>query len=241
MVLGVVWHAVIFDLYQTLLRGGTASQRRHVNEDMARAMGLDPAGFVDLFNATAAQRMRGEFGGLDGTMRALARRLGGEPTDGQVRLAVLTWQRFHKTILWPSHATLSTLDALRELGLKLGVVSNCSEETPIQWPLQPMAPRFDAVVFSCDIGAVKPDPAAYHAVLGPLQVDPRACVYVGDGNDNELAAASALGMRAIRTLEFADSDPKWIGEIVGRLSEVTGRLGQSPTRGPNAQPGPPAG
>jgi putative hydrolase of the HAD superfamily len=241
MVLGVVWHAVIFDLYQTLVRGGTAAQRRDVNGDMARALGLDRAAFADLFNVMTAQRMRGEFGGLEGTVRTLARRLGGEPTDAQVRLAVLTWQRFHKTVIWPSHATLSTLDSLRERGLKLGLMSNCSEETPIQWPAQPMAQRFDAVVFSCDIGTIKPDPAIYQAVLSRLHADPRACVYVGDGNDNELGAARALGMRAIRTLEYTDSDPQWAGESVAKLAEVIDRLGQSPTSGPSARPGPRAG
>ncbi len=224
---------VIFDLYQTLVRGGTSAQRRAVNGDMARALGVDSARFVDLFTDTATERMRGDFGGLENTMRALAKRLGGAPDDGQVRLAVLTWQRFHQTILWPSHSTLSTLDILRARGFRLGLMSNCSEETPIQWPAQPMAQRFDAVVFSSSLRAVKPDPVIYQAVCRALDTPPRDCVYVGDGNDNELRAAAGLGMRAIRTLEFANSDPKWTGETVGRLSELSDRLARSPTNAPN--------
>lgn len=236
----MVWRAVIFDLYQTLLRGGLGPNRRAVNDEIARVLRVSPDRFAELFKATAPERMRGEFGGLEPTMRELAKRLGGDPDDGQVRLAVLIWQRFHKTILWPSHSTMSTLDEMRDRGLRLGLVSNCSEETPIQWPLQPMAQRFDAVVFSCDVGVVKPDPAIYQAVLARLEVAPGDCVYVGDGNDDELVAAQALGMRAIRTLEFADSDPKWTGESITRLGDVIGRLGQSPTRVPSGPPNPPA-
>jgi putative hydrolase of the HAD superfamily len=220
----VVWRAVIFDLYQTLVRGGTAGERRQVNDDMARALGVDPQAFYEAFDSTGTERMRGEFETLENTVAALARRVGGEPEESRIRLAVLAWQRFHKKILWPPASTLSTLDALHEQGFLLGMMSNCSEETVIQWPAQPMARRFDAAVFSCEVHAVKPHPAIYHALSSKLGVEPAECVYVGDGANKELRAAAALGMRAIRTLEFAYNDPQWTGETIAKLSELTGRL-----------------
>jgi putative hydrolase of the HAD superfamily len=220
----VVWRAVIFDLYRTFLRGGTAAQRRQVNDEMARALSVDPQAFSEAFDSTGTERMRGDFETLEKTMAELARRVGGVPDESAIRLAVLTWQRFHRKILWPPASTLSTLDALHEQGLLLGMMSNCSEETAIQWPFQPMAQRFDAVVFSCEAHAVKPDPALYQALLSKLGVEPAECVYVGDGANNELGTAAALGMRAIRTLEFAFNDPKWTGETIAKLSELIGRL-----------------
>jgi putative hydrolase of the HAD superfamily len=220
----VVWRAVIFDLYQTLLRGGTAAQRRQVNDEMARALGVDPTRLAALFDQTSTERMRGDFGSVPATLKELAHRIGGAPDEGAIRLATLAWQRFHQKTVWPPASTLSTLDHLREHGLLLGVMSNCSEETVIQWPSQPLAQRFDAAVFSCEVHAVKPDPAIYHALLAKLGVEPAECVYVGDGANSELRTAQTLGMRAIRTLEFAYNDPKWTGESIAKLSELIGRL-----------------
>ncbi|HCT81428.1 MAG TPA: HAD family hydrolase [Micromonosporaceae bacterium] len=216
--------AVVFDLYNTLVRGG-GSRREAVYLEMARTLGVDHQAFVKLFKQTTDQRMRGELGTIEETMRALAGQLGASPNGNSVRLTVLTWQRFHHRILWPSHATLTTLDSLRERGLRLGLLTNCSQETVIQWPSQPMADRFDATVFSCELGTLKPEPASYEAVCAELGVDPRECVFVGDGADNELKGAAAVGMRVFRTLEFAYSDPTWNGATIGKLSEITGRLG----------------
>jgi putative hydrolase of the HAD superfamily len=56
-------------------------------------------------------------------------------------------------------------------------------------------------------------------------VPPAACVYVGDGADEELAGATALGMRAIRTTEHADSDPAWTGPTITTLPETLTALG----------------
>ena len=50
-------------------------------------------------------------------------------------------------------------------------------------------------------------------------------MYVGDGSDNELRGAAAVGMRTIRTLEYAYSDPTWTGETIGKLREVIDLLG----------------
>lgn len=216
--------AVVFDLYNTLVRGG-GSRRETVYLDMARTLDVDQQAFVNLFKETTNQRMRGELGTIEETMRTLAYQLGGSPDENAVRLTVLTWQRFHHRILWPGHSVITTLDDLRERGLRLGLLTNCSQETVIQWPSQPMAARFDATVFSCEVGMLKPEPAIYEAVCAKLGVEPSECAYVGDGADNELKGAAAGGMRVFRTLEFAYSDPTWNGETIGKLSEITGRLG----------------
>lgn len=55
---------------------------------------------------------------------------------------------------------------------------------------------FDDALISTDVGAAKPDPAIYRALLARDDLDPAACAFVDDRLDN-LEAARALGMRAI--------------------------------------------
>jgi FMN phosphatase YigB (HAD superfamily) len=54
------------------------------------------------------------------------------------------------------------------------------------------------VVLSFEIGAVKPEPRIYEVACDRLHVEPRRCIFAGDGDCNELDGALAMGMVAIR-------------------------------------------
>jgi putative hydrolase of the HAD superfamily len=60
----------------------------------------------------------------------------------------------------------------------------------------PWLPRFSRTFFSCDLRAVKPEAAAYKAVLDALQVEPDDVVFVDDRPAN-VAGAEAAGIRAV--------------------------------------------
>lgn len=216
--------AILFDLYETLIPDRPQQHRDEVSRRMAAALGVDPDRFAALFRGTMPARMRGEFGNLSETIRTLAHRLGGEPTEAAVRFAEVTRLRFARELLWPAAGVLTVLDALRARGHVLGLVSNCSAETVTLWREQPLATRFDVAGFSCLLGVAKPDPVMYLKICGDLGVAPQECVYVGDGHGGELGAAAALGMRVVRTVEHADSDPGWTGETVRRLADLPALL-----------------
>ncbi len=73
-------------------------------------------------------------------------------------------------------------------------------------------------VFSCAEGARKPDSRLYEACASRLSVDPAECIYVGDGDDDELEGAAAVGMRPV--LLRTDTPRDWSGESVERLRDV---------------------
>lgn len=56
---------------------------------------------------------------------------------------------------------------------------------------------FDRVFVSFELGARKPAKEAYRKVLGELNVDAKECVFVDDNEEN-VKAAEALGMRAVK-------------------------------------------
>jgi putative hydrolase of the HAD superfamily len=89
---------------------------------------------------------------------------------------------------------LPVLSALREQGLKIGLVSNTSRD------LDSFVSHFslpvDAWISSGRHGKVKPSPSIFMAVLDQLEVEPSAAVMVGDSLEDDVEGARALGMQA---------------------------------------------
>lgn len=223
----MIRRAVLFDLFNTLVPGGTDPERRAVTRAMAAELGVPPEAYADAFHDSWPARFVGALGDLAGTIRAIAERVGGSPTAGQVDRAAELRRRLTAGLLSQVSApTLAVLDRLRAGGWRLAVVSNTTPESPDRFYASPLASRFDTAVFSSDLGVAKPDPAIYLAACRALVVPPEACVYVGDGADRELAAAAALGMYAIRTTEHAESDPAWPGPTIRTLADLAEHLAE---------------
>jgi len=80
---------------------------------------------------------------------------------------------------------------------RLGLLSNCYEREVRSWADSPLVQFFQAVVFSYQIGALKPDPSNFRAVLAALDVEPGKAVFVGNGPSGELEGARAFGFGLI--------------------------------------------
>ena len=65
---------------------------------------------------------------------------------------------------------------------------------------------FDAVVITGELAAGKPDPRAFSAVCGALDVDPEAAVFVGDRPEVDIAGAAEVGFRTVQVLTPANPD-----------------------------------
>ncbi|MEO6325189.1 MAG: HAD family hydrolase, partial [Thermoanaerobaculia bacterium] len=89
---------------------------------------------------------------------------------------------------------LSLLHFLKRRGLRLGLVSNLT--SPHTEPVKTLglAGLFDATLFSCDEGMVKPQPEIYRRVCARLGVPPERTLFVGDSRANDVDAPAALGM-----------------------------------------------
>ena len=213
---------VIFDLFNTLVHGAGHSWELAVTE-MGVILGVDPADLLAAYVATWRQRQV-EWD-TEQTVRILAERIGGSPSQDQVMRAAAVRRALARRILSTAQgSTVRVLDSLREAGFRLGLVSNATGDTAESWPGTELAERFDAAVFSCIIGVAKPDPRIFLAATSALGAQPGECVYVGDGADSELAAAAALGMTAVRTTQHSDSDPSWAGMSIASLAEVRALL-----------------
>ncbi len=164
--------ALLSDLFSTLVPGGEA-ERDAIHEEMAAVLGVDPGAFAREFDATSRERFTGAYGDLPNTLRVITRRAGGNPTDEQVQQATKVRQGLSRRLVDAVPAgTLATLAELRSAGWRIGLVSNITAHTELQWPASPLPPYFDATAFSTQVGAAKPDPTIYLAACTALDVPP---------------------------------------------------------------------
>ncbi len=80
----------------------------------------------------------------------------------------------------PYPDTAPTLRALRERGLKIGVVSNVPRDLSDVFAAHGLAGLVDAFVHSFQVGAEKPDARIFRAACERLGVAPGAALMVGD-------------------------------------------------------------
>ena len=123
--------------------------------------------------------------------------------------------------LVPVDGVVETITALRGRGLKIGLITVCSEDVPVLWQETPFHGLFDAEVFSATCGLRKPDPRIYRLALDRLGVEPEEAVFVGDGANDELAGAERVGMSAIGVDSPGGELPDdWDGPRIRELPEL---------------------
>jgi putative hydrolase of the HAD superfamily len=125
---------------------------------------------------------------------------------------------------------ISTLEALRHAGLRLGIVSNAAYLPRLmkqQLAALGLAPYFDGVTFSSEVGVRKPDPAIYQDALRQLGTDPARTLFVGDRVREDVQGPKALGMRAVLTREWRREDDPGVADfVIQRLGELPAIVSQ---------------
>ena len=220
--------AVLFDLYDTLLYLNS-SIVTETRRQLAVRAGVDPDAWGALWRDNIQDRMLGRLGGLEDEIRTMLQQLGAAPPAELVTELAETetagW--IGAVTLYPE--TVPTLAALRERGLLLGLISNCSAQAGAVLERIGLAQYFDGIVLSCDVGAVKPDPAIFEHAIQQLRVAPGESMFVADGAFTELDAAKRFGMVAVK-IEQAHQSGDYgtstsFDHRVERLTEVLDLLG----------------
>ena len=141
------------------------------------------------------------------------------PADAE-RVTALRREVTRKGLV-PVRGAVETIAALRERGLKTGLITVCSEDVVKLWEETDFHGLFDAEVFSAAVGLRKPDPRIYRIALEKLGVDAEDAMFVGDGANDELAGAERVGMTAVGvespTGELSDD---WAGLRIRELPEL---------------------
>jgi putative hydrolase of the HAD superfamily len=200
-----VFEAVVFDLWHTLATWPD-DESRVFRDRWATAIGVEPERLDEYWYSDGAYERR-ETGPIAATIASVHDAFGADHDVDEVvgwRLAMAT------RALLPGPGVIATLDELRRRGLRLGLISNCTEEVALVWEETPFAGRFDVAVFSATAGCMKPDRRIYEQALADLGVQARAALFVGDGANGELDGARRVGMTPVLFVPEGER-PRWHG------------------------------
>jgi HAD superfamily hydrolase (TIGR01549 family) len=110
---------------------------------------------------------------------------------------------------------IPTLAALRAAGVRIGLCSNLA--APYAPPIRSLLPlEPDAIAWSFEAGACKPDPAIYRYLCQALGCAPGEVLMIGDTRDADYDGPRAFGMPALRLVRSGAGT----GDTVSSLLEL---------------------
>ena len=199
---------VFFDLFETLV---TQKQPdRPTADSFAARLGLDLDEVRAWWRGSIRDRMTGKYSTYEQTVSALCGALAA-PLDAGVLQEICEdrLRRKRAYLLGVESDVLQVLTRLADAGWTLGIVSNTSPDEVASWPECPLRDLVDDVVFSCEIGHMKPDADIYRLACKRLNVAPAGSLFVGDGGSDELRGAAAVGMRPVQAKWYLSRPVEW--------------------------------
>jgi len=222
------YKAVIFDLFGTLVDNFTSSEYSKVLVDMSAALNAPADNFAKWWRDSFYLRTNGSHKTHQESIRYICRELGIAVTETQVERAAAIRLDYTIRTLVPRADAVPVIKKLKAMGFKVGLISDCSPETPTAWPQTPLNGIFDVTIFSCVVDVKKPDPRIYLMATEKLGVKPQDCLYIGDGSSHELTGALEVGMHPVLIRDpgenvdthFIDREENWQGPAITSLQEV---------------------
>jgi len=224
----VKYKAVIFDLYGTLVANLHYGEYQGVLKQMASVLTVSFDAFKQLWSETARERSLGVFQTSEDNIQYICKNLKVDIDDTKLELVTKIKNNYVSNVMRPEQDTIDTLSYLQSKGMKIGLISNCSPETPLIWRETPLAPLVDVALFSSSVGIMKPDPRIYQLVTEQLAVKPESCMYVGDGDSQEPRGAAGVGMYPV-LIRLAGEDgtqphlvnrEDWEGPVISSVTEI---------------------
>ena len=203
---------VIFDLFETLVSEFDAGHPS--TTEVAQTLQLSVEDFQREYVNHRPARTTGQ---LDyaASLRYIVRKLGGKSSDSTIK--TLTERRqsaftAHLRCIEPD--ILDMLNEITTSGIRIGLISNTDGSEVLDWINSPLAPFFEVPIFSHAVGMAKPNPHIYQHACKNLGVAPSDCIFIGDGNSDELRGAAQVGMLPFCAAWFLRQHTDILGEDI---------------------------
>ncbi|MFW6132806.1 MAG: HAD family hydrolase [Planctomycetota bacterium] len=218
---------VLFDLGDTLLRFGSVDTRGLFEEgaELAYAylqsLGQPLPSFARFhrrqlrairWHVIQSRLTRREFNALE-LLVAQSRRMNQRLTADQAAELVWTWYKPLRDRATIAPGTIEALNALRELGLTLGIVSNTfipGEVLDRHLQQEGLLELLPVRVYSCDVRYRKPSRKIFAVACRRAQLRAAQTMFVGDSLRADVYGANRAGLISV-LLDPGDEheDPKW--------------------------------
>lgn len=184
--------AILFDLFHTLTSIETTHDIRPM--ETHEILNIDYDAWIQKFRAFTDRRSRGDHENIDDELMRIIQSIDTTIPPELMKRAMQTRRdKFKRSLTHCGSDTIAALDTIKKTK-RIGLVSNADKMEIEAWDTTELAKRFEAAVFSCHCGYVKPEPEIYLTACRALGVSPEDCVFVGDGGSDELTGAKNVGM-----------------------------------------------
>lgn len=189
--------ALLFDLYDTLATIDIDVYRA-TKAEMAKRAGFPADVFLKSWKNYTRPSAQGEVLTVEERVARVMRDLGTFPEIEIVREIATLEYKLQLEDVHLFDTVDESLEYFKRKGLKMGLVTNTPSSTCRVPAILGIESYFDTMVFSFNIGVLKPDPRIYLTACSNLGVKPVECIFTGDGNDCELDGAHSLGMVTVK-------------------------------------------
>jgi putative hydrolase of the HAD superfamily len=204
--------ALFFDLFHTLFSFKTDAIEGGGTSEL---LGIPEAVWDELVFNKSDDRMKGINTDKYSIIRELAHAYDPGISEEIIRNAAdMREKRFRTGLINADRSRAAVLAELKRMNKKIGLISNADAVEISGWPESPFAPYFDSVVFSYQIGFIKPEPEIYEYALDSLGVTAEESIFVGDGGSDEFRGAKRVGFTTVMTTEIAGK--RWPEKIAER-------------------------
>lgn len=188
-------------MYETLITEWDGDQKKATYS--VTQLGLDEQAYKKAWAERIDRRMTGAFVNHQSVLKDILK--SNNQTVDESIIEEIHQQRVHvKTVpfLNIDNEIVKTLLLLKNMNLKLGLISNCAPEEVEGWSQSPLAEIFDSTIFSYEVKYAKPNPQIYLTACKSLHIAPQDSIFIGDGGSNELQGAADVGMDAYQATWF---------------------------------------
>lgn len=206
------YKAVIFDLFHTLT---SANSVNAPGRETADILGVSQEQWnAQIFNYSN-DRLTGKNKDAYEIVREMAHVINPAITEDTIKEATESRvRRFNYALINIDPKVQEVLKKVEKLNILMGLLSNADVQEVSAWDQSPIKYLFDSVVFSCDVGFVKPQAEIYEISLKQLGVKPDEVLFVGDGGCDELKGAQEVGIKTVLMTEFIKK--LWPEKIIAR-------------------------
>ncbi|MBN2076312.1 MAG: HAD family hydrolase [Dehalococcoidales bacterium] len=202
------YSAVIFDLFGTLVPDIAGYPYERVATQMAEVLSVPSEKFIELWFGLVYERNIGVFETIQDNIMHICKKFKVDVSEDQVSRATrIRYEYVEQAMTSPRVYSLETITELRNRGVRIGLLSDCSPSEVDIWPLTPFSDMFDVTIFSSVVKLKKPDISIFQLAARRLQVHEKECIYVGNGGSNEIAGSHKSGMFPLLILPGNDARP----------------------------------
>ena len=194
--------ACLIDAYDTIVTCDFAPLRLRV----PALAGIPPAAWEQEYNLISPMLNAGRLSKVQ-AFRQIMANCGAQAPDDLIAEMVRLDQELLLANARLYDDVIPFLTRLSDRGIKIAIVSNCTENTRAMLVATGVDDLADELVLSCEVGSAKPAPGIFTYALGRLGVAADAAVFVDD-QPGFCAGSVAVGIRAAQIVR---------GELDGQL------------------------